>query len=86
MTDLSPLYYMRDNHTFKRLSDDPLLALAQVEECLNDGFTSGMLCTKRKTAIKDLHANGEKHRAAFMVQAREWLQQHAREQDPPAKE
>jgi hypothetical protein len=40
------LYYMRDNHTFRALPLDVEQAVAAVREEFEDGYTSGMLCTK----------------------------------------
>ena len=37
---LEPFYYMRDNHTFKRLSDDVDTAITEIEAELDAGWTS----------------------------------------------
>lgn len=45
-TEIS-LYYMRDDHTFKRLKGSVEEMLVQCMEEYDAGFTAGMLCTKR---------------------------------------
>lgn len=37
------VYYMRDNHTFRRLSTDPAEALLQLKEEFEAGWTWGLL-------------------------------------------
>ncbi len=68
----SPIYYMRDNHTYKRLSDDVSVALVEIEQEFNNGYTHGMLCSKRH-GFKYVHAAGEKHRMLFLNLCREAL-------------
>lgn len=54
---MSKFYYMRDNHTFRGLSDDLEMALSQIEEELDAGWTSGMLCSKHAIEFDSVHAD-----------------------------
>jgi hypothetical protein len=36
------IFYMRDNHTFTKLSDDVETALKQIGEDFDEGWTCGM--------------------------------------------
>lgn len=56
MSDV-PVYYMRDNHTFRRLSGNPETALAEIVEELDSGWTAGMLCAKRDNKSHIIHCN-----------------------------
>ena len=67
-----PVYYMRDNHTFKRLSDDVDTAITEIEAELDAGWTSGMLCSKRK-GFSSLHANFRRPREEFISDCRDAL-------------
>lgn len=67
--DESPIYYMRDNHTFKRLSNSVSAAFVEIEAELNAGYTHGMLCSHR-SGFKDIHANGNTSRMAFLAECR----------------
>lgn len=67
-----PFYYMRDNHTFKRLSDDVDTAITEIEAELDAGWTSGMLCSKRK-GFSSLHANSRRPREEFISDCRDAL-------------
>lgn len=67
---LEPIYYMRDNHTFKRLSDDVDTAITEIEVELDAGWTSGMLCSKRK-GFSSLHANSRRPREEFISDCRD---------------
>jgi hypothetical protein len=73
ITDEVRLYYMRDDHTFKRLTGPVEDMLAQVMAEFDDGFTSGMLCTKSLPDLGHVHAHGTSDRQRFMNEAREWL-------------
>lgn len=66
------IYYMRDNHTFRSLSDDPETALSQIIEELDAGHTSGMLCTKRPSAPKVVHFD-YRDRAGSLARAKIYL-------------
>lgn len=68
-----PLYYMRDNHTFRRLSYDVEFALTELRIEIDEGWTGGMLCSKREgdpPSVSYEHRDGEK----FWPAAREWLE------------
>ena len=65
-----PVYYMRDNHTFKRLSNDVDTAITEIEVELDAGWTSGMLCSKRK-GFSSLHANYRRPREEFISDCRD---------------
>jgi hypothetical protein len=77
---LAPIYYMNDNHTFVRLDDNPIVAIAQIEGAFNAGFTSGMLCSKRP-GFKIIHAHGSKERLKFFAEAFGYLTQIAQERE-----
>lgn len=64
-----PVYYMRDNHTFKRLSDNVDIAIAEIEAELDAGWTSGMLCSERN-GFRHLHANSRRPREEFISDCR----------------
>jgi len=53
----APIYYMRDNHTFKLLigTVDEMVAAIKVE--FDAGFTYGALCSKQ-LGFKDVQAHG----------------------------
>ena len=65
-----PVYYMRDNHTFKRLSNDVDTAITEIEAELDAGWTSGMLCSKRK-GFSSLHVNYRRPREEFISDCRD---------------
>jgi len=67
------IWYMRDNHTFKKLSKDVSTALIEIEEQLNLGYTHGMLCSKRP-GFENIHSNGNKDRMRFLKDCRERLE------------
>ena len=69
---LEPVYYMRDNHTFKRLSNDVDTAITEIEAELDAGWTSGMLCSKRD-GFSSLHANYRRPREEFISDCRDAL-------------
>jgi hypothetical protein len=63
---------MRDNHTFKRLSNNVDEALEQISVEFTDGYTHGMLCT-HDVVIQPIHAGNDF--AKFIPQVREWYEQ-----------
>ena len=65
-----PVYYMRDNHTFRRLSNDVDTAITEIEAELDAGWTSGMLCSKRD-GFPSLHANYRRPREEFISDCRD---------------
>lgn len=64
-------YYMRDNHTFKRLETNEAIALAQIEHEFDLGWTGGMLCSEDNTIF--VHAHGRKKRGEFLAACRKEL-------------
>lgn len=70
-----PLYYMRDDHTFVPLPDNDVeTAIALLRGAyLHDGYTHGMLCTKRAGAPPSVHAHGRARWEEFEAAARQWL-------------
>lgn len=68
------IFYMRDNHTFTKLSDDVETALKQIEEDFDEGWTCGMLCSKRP-GWTHIHANGKAERESFLKQVRTRLEE-----------
>ena len=65
------LWYMRDNHTFRKLPFDAESAMDAVREEFDDGYTHGMLCSKM--APGEVHAHGKDEWFEFDKQARDWL-------------
>lgn len=74
--ELSPIHYMRDNHTFKRLSEHVPTAMVEIEQEFNSGYTYGMLCSKRPGFVS-IHANGNKNRMEFLKACEDRLKQQA---------
>ena len=68
-----PIYYMRDNHTFKELSADVSTALVEIESEFNAGYTYGSLCSKREGFPK-VHASGYEHRLVFFWECKTVLE------------
>lgn len=64
------VYYMRDNHTFRRLSNDVETAVAMLWEEFDDGYTCGMLCSKTPGTPKSVQSNGRDKWAEFEAAAR----------------
>lgn len=50
-------YYMRDNHTFRKLTGSVIDMLEQIKEEFDDGYTHGMLCSHTKQSC--VHLAGE---------------------------
>lgn len=71
--ELNPIYYMRDNHTFKLLSGDVDTAIVEIEAEFNAGYTCGMLCSKRP-GFKNIHAHGNENRFKFFAECKQALQ------------
>ena len=72
----APIYYMRDNHTFKELSADVSTALVEIETEFNAGYTYGSLCSKREGFPK-VHASGSEHRLVFFWECKTVLEKWA---------
>jgi hypothetical protein len=76
----SPIYYMRDNHTFKKLSDDVTTALVEIETEFNAGYTYGTLCSK-SDGFRQVHAHGENLRMFFLNACKERLESLRKQND-----
>ena len=79
------IWYMRDNHTFKKLSADVSIALIEIEQEFNEGYTYGMLCSKRK-GFPNVHASGEKKRLEFFAECKKTLEEWLPNTTPPQRE
>lgn len=64
------IYYMRDNHTFKKLSKVVSVAMGELEYELESGASSGMLCSKRPGFV-NIHAREDK--ANFLIECKRVL-------------
>jgi hypothetical protein len=62
---------MRDNHTFKQLSDDVEVAKIQIKQQFDRGYTCGMLCTT-DVPIKPVHAQGRNNLTRFLDNVEEF--------------
>lgn len=60
------IYYVRDNHTFKRLHPAPKIAVMQVEREFDEGWTYGTLLCREQNV--EVHAHGEKDRERFIAE------------------
>ena len=67
------LYYMRDNHTFRRLPDDISEAICVLKAEFAEGHTCGMLCSKHPSVKGVVHAHGKAEWDDFELRARQWL-------------
>lgn len=52
----NPPYYMRDNHTFKKLTGSIDEMIEQIKLEIADGYTYGMLCSHYKKEV--VHMDG----------------------------
>lgn len=68
-----PIYYMRDNHTFVRLSDDIKEALKQIKQSIDEGHDSGMLYSKRKGFVC-LHNNYKNDQPTYLANCKAALE------------
>lgn len=66
-----PIWYMRDNHTFRRLPADVVQALDAMREEFADGYTHGMLCSRMTGCAPPIHGHGVWDE--FAERARTWL-------------
>ena len=71
--ELNPIYYMRDDFTYKRLSADVDTAIVEIEAEFNAGYTYGMLCSERP-GFKNIHAYGNENRFKFFAECKQALQ------------
>ena len=72
MMETPTLWYMRDNHTFLRLSEDYTVAIMQIKETFDEGYTYGMLCTKGKPDVGVVNAGGKNSWREFAADAKRW--------------
>ena len=68
-------YYMRDNHTFRKLDRRTNVALVQIEGEFNAGWTGGMLCHVTDNSAQ-VHAHGSKDRLRFFADCKALLESH----------
>jgi hypothetical protein len=68
------IYYMRDNHTFRRLSTDIEVATQEVLEEFDSGYTMGMLCSDKKE-IRSINVGGSKGIKGFLSAMRTWYKE-----------
>ena len=78
------IWYMRDNHTFKKLSADVSIALIEIEQEFNEGYTYGTLCSKRE-GFSNVHASGEKKRLEFFAECKKTLEEWLPSTTPPQR-
>ena len=78
------IYYMRDNHTFKKLSEDVSAALIEIEHEFNEGYTYGSLCSKRD-GFPMVNASGSKNRMAFFAECKSVLEKWLPKAAPPQR-
>ena len=67
------IFFMRDDHSFRRLSEDVSTALAEIEQEFNQGWTYGSLCSKRE-GFTMIHASGSKNRLEFFAACKQALE------------
>jgi aspartate aminotransferase-like enzyme len=72
MTEIN-IYYMRDNHTFKKLTNDVNTALSEIEHEFNQGFTHGGMFSKAK-GFRDIQATGPENRLEFFAECKAELE------------
>lgn len=77
MSELQPIYYMRDNHTFKKLSEDIEIAIEEISDEIEAGYSYGMLCSKIPN-FKIVHSHGDSFKEVrkFLKECREVLTVH----------
>lgn len=67
-------FYMRDDHTFKKLNiHDQDEFLQQIRKEHDDGYSGGMLCSNHACAPKPIHNHDDID--VFLVFAKRWLTQ-----------
>lgn len=81
---LQPIYFMRENHTFRKLSDEPATALAEVEQEFNQGQTYGTVFSKRN-GFEAIHAKGSANRLEFLAKCKLALEAAPQPSEQPAE-
>lgn len=67
-----PIYYMRDNHTFKRLTENVEIAMNEIAAEFKQGYDYGMLCSKRE-GFTSISSNGGRTQFEFFNECRRVL-------------
>ena len=67
-----PIYYMRDNHTYKRLTEDVEIAMNEIAADFKQGYDYGMLCSKRE-GFTNISSNGSRTQFEFFNECRKVL-------------
>ena len=67
--DEDPPYYMRDNHTFRKLTGSIDDMLNQIKEEFDDGYTHGMLCSHNKKSVVHLAGDLKEHECTIWLKA-----------------
>lgn len=74
-----PIYYMREDHSFRRLSGDIDAMLVMVREDFDAGHQHGMLCSKAP-GFQEVHGRGDW--SDFEARARASLEKHFLNKEP----
>ncbi|CAB4121026.1 hypothetical protein UFOVP10_6 [uncultured Caudovirales phage] len=78
------IWYVRENHTLKRLSADVNAALIEIEQEFKAGHTYGTLCSKRNGFV-EVHASGEKTRMEFFADCKSTLEKWLPDTNQPQR-
>ena len=71
--DYEEIYFMRDNHTFKKLSPDVFSAMLEIEAEFDNGNFYGALVSKRE-GFSTVDARGPSDKANFLENCQNALQ------------
>ena len=66
------IFYMRDNHTFRKLSINVESALFEIQQELDDGFTCGGLVCKNVAAPQQIVHCDYQNVEKFKQEVKEW--------------
>lgn len=66
------VFYMRDNHTFRRLSADVEKAITELRDEFENGCSYGMVCSKSENMPGHVHAQGKLRFAEFEHEVRSY--------------
>lgn len=75
------IWYMRDNHTFRKLPNDADAALKIIADEARDGFTYGTLCASNPYT-KTVGMKGSADWIRFDKEARKWFAEYQAEEQP----